>query len=97
MPSHSFDDEYEHARQDPLMAQLMDEEERRLDAAVALSHARHAVNMTQDQLADKSHISRSTIIRIEKGQISPSFKTLDSLAQAMNKRVAIQMVDADRL
>lgn len=51
--------------------------------------AREAAHLSQEQLAEKSGVSRITISRIETGRISPSLKTLSRLAQAMGKRVAL--------
>ena len=74
----------EQDRRDPQAAAYMDEQGALMDAAVELMLAREAAHLSQEQLAEKSGISR-----IETGRISPSLKTLSRLAQAMGKRVAL--------
>lgn len=92
MPSYSFNKHLAQVRENQEAAQENDEESRRLGAAVALMEARESAGLTQDELANKSTISRITINRIEKGRISPSFRTLEALAQAMGKRLTISFV-----
>ncbi|PJM73609.1 transcriptional regulator [Bifidobacterium primatium] len=89
MPTRSFNNHLAHVRLESEAAKEIDEETRRLDAAVALMQARENAGLTQDELAEKSHISRTTINRIENGRISPSFRTLEALAQAMGKKLTI--------
>lgn len=79
----------EQDRRDPQAAACMDEQGALMDAAVELMLAREAAHLSQEQLAEKSGVSRITISRIETGRISPSLKTLSRLAQAMGKRVAL--------
>ncbi|MEY8564910.1 helix-turn-helix transcriptional regulator [Bifidobacterium pseudolongum] len=79
----------EQDRRDPQAAAYMDEQGALMDAAVELMLAREAAHLSQEQLAEKSGVSRITISRIETGRISPSLKTLSRLAQAMGKRVAL--------
>ena len=89
MPTINFDQFVESKYRNPEDKRLLEEEERRLDAAVALMQARENAGLTQEQLAEKSKISRVTINRIEKGRISPSFRTLGILADAMGKKLSI--------
>ena len=89
MPTINFDQFVESKYRNPEDKQLLEEEERRLDAAVALMQARENAGLTQEQLAEKSKFSRVTISRIEKGRISPSFRTLGTLADAMGKKLSI--------
>lgn len=91
MPSRSFDSHLEEVRRDPRMAAMVDEESRRLQAAVALMRAREAAGLTQQQLADLADVSRVTVSRIERGRISPSFRTLGVLAAAMGKRLTVSI------
>ncbi|WP_243388636.1 helix-turn-helix domain-containing protein [Bifidobacterium scaligerum] len=89
MPTMSFEQHFAKAKDDPIAREEIEEESRRLDAAVALMRAREEAGLSQEQLASLSHISRSTINRIEKARISPSIRTLDALAQAMGKRASV--------
>lgn len=79
----------EQDRRDPQAAAYMDEQGALMDAAVELMHAREAAHLSQEQLAQKSGVSRITISRIETGRISPSLKTMSKLAHAMGKRVVL--------
>lgn len=55
----------------------------------ALLKARQESGLTQDQLAERSHVSRITITRIETARINPSFKTLEALAHGMGRTLSI--------
>lgn len=91
MPLTSFDNLLNEQLNDPQMAQLYEQECRRLDAAVAVSRAREQAHLTQEQLAERSGLSRNTIIRIERGSTSPSMKTLGRIAQALGKQVHLSI------
>jgi len=49
--------------------------------------ARAEADLTQEQLAEKTGLPQSHISRIENGKLSPSRKTLERLAKALNKPV----------
>jgi DNA-binding XRE family transcriptional regulator len=49
---------------------------------------RKAANMTQEQLAQKSNLPQSHISRLEKGEHSPTFATLEKLARALGVPVS---------
>ncbi len=91
MPLTSFGDLLDEQLADPQVAQLYEQECRRLDAAVAVSRAREQAHLTQEQLAERSGLSRNTIIRIERGNTNPSMKTLDRIARAMGKQVHLSI------
>jgi len=55
----------------------------------ALFKTRKECGMTQQQLADATGVSRITIQRIEQAHINPSFKTLESLARGMGRKLTI--------
>jgi len=48
-----------------------------------IKDARKKANLTQDQLAEKTGIPQSHISRLEKGEHSPTFKTLEKIAEAV--------------
>lgn len=89
MPTTNFDALLTEMKQDADFAAAYEKENSRLDAAVSLMHAREQAGLSQAQLAEKSHISRSTINRIEQGRLNPSLRTLESLAQAMGKKLVV--------
>jgi len=45
---------------------------------------RNAAELTQEQLAQKSKITVSTIYKIEKNKLNPSFQVLVNIADALN-------------
>ncbi|RYQ33105.1 transcriptional regulator [Bifidobacterium pseudolongum subsp. globosum] len=92
MPLTSFDDLLNEQLNNPQVAQLYEQECQHLDAAIAVSCAREQAHLTQEQLAERSGLSRNTIIRIERGGTSPSMKTLGRIAQAMGKQVQFLVV-----
>ena len=49
--------------------------------------------MTQQQLATAAGIGRITLVRIENGSYSPRFRTLDALAQALNRPLTHLLLD----
>ena len=54
---------------------------------------RKQTGMTQQQLPAAAGIGRVTLVRIENGSYSPRFRTLDALAQALNRPVAHLLLD----
>jgi len=54
--------------------------------------ARSEAGLTQEELAAKSGIRQETISRIERGNASPSLRTLEALASALGKRLDVRLV-----
>ncbi len=48
---------------------------------ISLAAARANKNLTINDVAEKMHVSNKTIINWEKGRVSPSFATLQTLSQ----------------
>lgn len=65
---------------------------RELDAAYMLMKAREEAGLTQQEVAEKAHIARATVNRIERGIVSPTLETYNAIAQALGKHVAIHLV-----
>ena len=59
---------------------------------IELLRLREELNITQQELADRTGINRADISRIENGNANPSLKTMKRLASAMGKRVSISFV-----
>ena len=87
----SFNSMLEEQMDDPEFATVFEAEIERLNAAVAVSRAREEARLTQEQLAERSGVSRVTINRIERGKLNPSMKTLSRLARAMGKQVRVSI------
>ena len=56
---------------------------------------RVSVDMTQNQLAEKSGVSQSNISKIENGSYRPSVATLKKIADALGKRLVIDFIDRE--
>ena len=87
----SFNSMLDEQMDDPEFATVFEAEIERLNAAVAVSRAREEARLTQEQLAERSGVSRVTINRIELGKLNPSMKTLSRLARAMGKQVRVSI------
>ena len=87
----SFNSMLDEQMDDPEFATVFEAEIERLNAAVAVSRAREEARLTQEQLAERSGVSRVPINRIERGKLNPSMKTLSRLARAMGKQVRVSI------
>lgn len=87
----SFNSMLDEQMDDPEFATVFEAEIERLNAAVAVSRAWEEARLTQEQLAERSGVSRVTINRIERGKLNPSMKTLSRLARAMGKQVRVSI------
>ena len=63
-------------------------------AGVMLQAEREAKGLTQQELAARTHISLSTIQKIERGARLPSWATLEKIAAALGKHIKISLVEA---
>jgi transcriptional regulator with XRE-family HTH domain len=68
------------------------------DAADLLADARVRSGLTQRQLARKARTAQSVVARIELGETSPSWATLDRLLKAAGFQLAaaLKRIDVDR-
>lgn len=57
------------------------------DSATLLREARAAAGLTQRELAERAGTAQCVIARIERGQTSPSWQTLERLIGAAGQRV----------
>ena len=62
------------------------------DVLVALKKARKDRGFTQQELAVKAHVPRTTITKIESGKHNPTLNTLMAITSAMNKNLQIKIV-----
>jgi len=52
--------------------------------------ARNELNMTQEELAERTGIKQSNISRLEKGTYNPSLSSLKEVAKGLNKELHIE-------
>jgi len=53
------------------------------------------LDVTQNQLAEKSGISQSDICKIESGDLQPDIATLKKIADALGKRLVVDFEEVD--
>ena len=62
-----------------------------------IRHFRGSAGLTQEALARAADIGRVTLVRLEKGEQAPRFKTLDAIAKALGIRVPELLVEPEWL
>ena len=62
-----------------------------------IRHFRESAGLTQEALARTADIGRVTLVRLEKGEQTPRFKTLDAIAKALGVRVPELLVEPELL
>jgi DNA-binding XRE family transcriptional regulator len=62
-----------------------------------ITTTRNSLEITQNQLAEKSGVSQSNISKIESGNYQPSVATLKKIADALGKRLVIDFIDWEDL
>lgn len=83
-----------------LAEQLKDEEFRKEWEALepefaikqAMINARNEKGLTQKELSQRSGIAQGDISKLENGNANPSLRTLQRLAEAMDKKLKIEFV-----
>ncbi len=71
---------------------VAENELRYYDVLVALKKMRKDIGLTQEQLAKKASLPRTTVTKIESGKHNPTLSTLMSLTAAMNKKLQIEFI-----
>ncbi len=62
-----------------------------------LRQFRQSAGLTQEELARAAGVGRVTLIRLEKGEQSPRFRTLNAIARALEIRLGELLVSPDLL
>jgi DNA-binding XRE family transcriptional regulator len=76
----------------PEIKQLSDEFIRRYHLLIVIKQARKALGLSQQQLADKANLPRTTITKIESGTYNPTINTLINIATAIDKKLEINLI-----
>ncbi|KJY54449.1 DNA-binding helix-turn-helix protein [Lactobacillus kullabergensis] len=76
-------------KDDPKLKEYAEQYSRQLDASVAVTKLRKKEGLSQQDLADKVNVSKSTIARIENGTMNPTLKMLDKIGMAVGKHLLI--------
>ncbi len=64
---------------------------------VRIRDLRESSGMTQEALARAADIGRVTLVRLEKGEQSPRFRTLDAIARALGRSISELLVEPEWL
>ena len=64
-------------------AKMYGSEQVKTDLAITLSKARHSLNMTQKQFADKLKLSQSYIAKLESGAANPTIGAIGAMLAAV--------------
>jgi DNA-binding XRE family transcriptional regulator len=67
------------------------------EIGVNLTKARDIAEITQKELAEKTHIYQGDISKIERGSANPSVKTLQRLAEGMDMVLKIEFVPKQKI
>lgn len=77
--------------QDSSYSKLVKSEKAKLASAYAVLEARQNAGLSQQELANKSGVPKTTIARIERGS-NTSIETLTKIANALGKQVRVSIV-----
>ena len=77
--------------QDSSYRKLAESEKAKLAGAYAVLEARQNAGLSQQELANKSGVPKTTIARIEQGN-NTSIETLTKIANALGKQVKVSIV-----
>jgi len=72
--------------------QLVEEQKKYYRMVMEIRKVRQEKQLTQDQLAQKANLPRTTITKIESGIYNPTINTLMSIAAAMGKNLEVKFV-----
>lgn len=68
------------------------QESNRLEVAVMIVELRDKHGLSQQALADKVGVPKSTIVRIENAQVNTTVKMLNRIAEAVDKELKMSIV-----
>jgi DNA-binding XRE family transcriptional regulator len=81
---------------DPEYQEAYHELESEFLIAKVLIEARTIANLTQKQVADRMGTTQSVVARMESGKPLPSFKSVVRYAAAVNSRIDLKLVQANK-
>lgn len=76
----------------PEFKRKVDEQNKRLAAAIAVQDLRENLGLSQRELAELVHKPQSTIARIELGSTNVTMSTLREIGEQVNKQLVIKFV-----
>ncbi|MDF7639780.1 helix-turn-helix transcriptional regulator [Lactobacillus sp. ESL0791] len=90
----SFLEDYanERSKRDPEFKKEFNKANERLDTALLLMKFREKEGLSQRELAKKANVSKSTITKIETGQMNPTFKLMSKIVEATGHKLKYQII-----
>lgn len=76
----------------PELKKPYEEESKRLKTAVMVVELREQHGLSQQMLAEKAGVPKSTIVRIENAQVNTTVEMLSRIAQAAGKELEMSVV-----
>jgi DNA-binding XRE family transcriptional regulator len=70
---------------------FIDQEKKYYEVVAALRNKRQELGLSQDELAKKAHVPRTTITKVESGNRNATLRTLMSLAEAMGTTFEVRL------
>jgi len=94
--SKRLQDKHKKLLSDPKYKKAYTELEDEFVIAKELIQARTNANLTQKQIAERMGTTQSVVARIESGNPLPSLKSLIRYAVAVNSRIDLKLIQADK-
>ena len=91
-----LEDKHNELLNDPEYKKAFTELEEEFVVAKALIEARKSANLTQTQVAERMGTTQSVVARMESGNPLPSLKSVARYAAAVNSRIELKLVQANK-
>ncbi len=91
-----LEDKHKELLNDPEYIKAYAELEEEFLIAKVLIKARKSAKLTQKQVADRMGTTQSVVARMESGKPLPSLKSVARYAAAVNSRIEIKLVQANK-
>jgi DNA-binding XRE family transcriptional regulator len=91
-----LEDKHKELLNDPEYKKAYIELEEEFLVAKALIEARKSANLTQTQVAERMGTTQSVVARMESGNPLPSLKSVVRYAAAVNSRIELKLVQANK-
>ena len=91
-----LEDKHKELLNDPEYRKAYSELEEEFLVAKVLIKARKSARLTQKQVADRMGTTQSVVARMESGKPLPSLKSVARYAAAVNSRIELKLVQANK-
>jgi len=71
---------------------FVDAEKQYYQVILTLRKKREALGLTQEKLAQLSHLPRTTVTKVESGSRNATLQTLSAMAEAMEKNIELRLL-----